>query len=72
MNQTVSWAEEPRTRGGFSLLSSVITTLALCAWSAVHVNLLRHEESSVSRVRPQKAGLDPERHGNTSSDMRAT
>ncbi|TIA22046.1 hypothetical protein D6C81_03552 [Aureobasidium pullulans] len=33
-NQTAAWHPEPRERGTFSILSSCVTTLVLCVWTA--------------------------------------
>lgn len=38
-NQTAAWHPEPRERGTFSILSSCLTTLVLCVWTAVHLNI---------------------------------
>lgn len=39
--QTVSWQQEPRTRGTFRLLISCVITLSLCVWTAIHLNIVR-------------------------------
>ncbi|THW34039.1 hypothetical protein D6D21_09758 [Aureobasidium pullulans] len=41
-NQTATWHPEPRGRGTFGLLSSCITTLVLCVYTAVHLNIPEH------------------------------
>ena len=41
-NHTVSWRPEPTTRGTWGLLSSCITTIGLCVWTAVHLNIPEH------------------------------
>ncbi|KAF7334947.1 hypothetical protein MVEN_02244600 [Mycena venus] len=33
------WANEPVTRGTYSLVSSCIFTLGLCVWTAIHLNI---------------------------------
>ena len=38
-NVTASWRPEPKYRGTYSILSSCLVTMALCVWSAVHLNL---------------------------------
>lgn len=34
-----AWRPEPTFRGTFSILSSCITTLILCVWTPVHINI---------------------------------
>lgn len=41
-NQTATWHPEPLGRGTFGLLSSCITTLVLCVYTAVHLNIPEH------------------------------
>ena len=43
-NITASWRPEPKYRGTYSILSSYLITMALCVWSAVHLNLLGASE----------------------------
>lgn len=43
-NITASWRPEPKYRGTYSILSSCLITMALCVWSAVHLNLLGASE----------------------------
>lgn len=43
---TASWRPEPRYRGTYSILSSCLVTMALCVWSAVHLNLPGASERS--------------------------
>src|SRR5437016_12740780 len=45
-NVTASWRPEPRYRGTYSILSSCLFTMALCVWSAVHLNLPGASERS--------------------------
>ncbi|KAH7396802.1 hypothetical protein DE146DRAFT_789449 [Phaeosphaeria sp. MPI-PUGE-AT-0046c] len=47
-NQTLSWGAEPKYRGTYSILSSCIITIALCVWTAVHLNVPEH-----GRIMPQ-------------------
>jgi len=41
-NHTTPWTPEPSTRGTWTLLSSSILTIALCAWTALHLNVPEH------------------------------
>jgi hypothetical protein len=41
-----AWHSEPAHRGTFSILSSCLITMALCIWTAVHLNLPEHEKES--------------------------
>jgi hypothetical protein len=44
VNQGSTWQPEPTFRGTFSILSTCLITLGLCAWSAIHLNVAsRHE-----------------------------
>ena len=45
-NVTASWRPEPKYRGTYSILSSCLVTMALCVWSAVHLNLPGASEHS--------------------------
>jgi len=40
------WHSEPTHRGTFSILSSCLVTMALCIWTAVHLNLPEHRKES--------------------------
>jgi len=40
------WNPEPTVRGTFSILSSCLITMALCIWTAVHLNLPQHKKES--------------------------
>jgi hypothetical protein len=40
------WHSEPTHRGTFSILSSCLITMALCIWTAVHLNLPEHRKES--------------------------
>lgn len=57
-NQTIShdpaWVAGPSGRGTYSLILSCFTTLSLCAWSAVHLNIPgRHSEIKMLVARLQ-------------------
>jgi hypothetical protein len=41
-----AWHSEPTHRGTFSILSSCLITMALCIWTAVHLNLPKHKKES--------------------------
>ncbi|KAK5046862.1 hypothetical protein LTR84_007216 [Exophiala bonariae] len=41
-----SWRDEPATRGTFNILSSCLITLGLCLWTALHLNIPRHNEGA--------------------------
>lgn len=53
-NQTAAWHPEPRERGTFSILSSCVTTLVLCVWTAVHLNIPKTGKEHLQKYR--KAG----------------
>jgi hypothetical protein len=38
------WKSEPLERGTYSILSTCIITLALCVWTAIHLNVPAHGE----------------------------
>jgi hypothetical protein len=38
-NVSAHWHPEPRGRGTFNILSSCLTTMLLCVWTAVHLNI---------------------------------
>ncbi|KAE8132567.1 hypothetical protein BDV38DRAFT_287603 [Aspergillus pseudotamarii] len=40
------WESEPNARGTWAILSSSLITLALCVWTAVHLNLPGHGKSN--------------------------
>lgn len=49
MNSTLPaahWEPEPNTRGTFTIISSCISTLIFCAWSAVHANIDQNKVSA--------------------------
>jgi len=41
-----TWKPEPLTRGTFSILSSCLTTMFLCVWTAVHLNVPEYKKES--------------------------
>ncbi|KAF8856757.1 hypothetical protein BDZ45DRAFT_593776 [Acephala macrosclerotiorum] len=47
-NNTLVWRPESRTRGSFNILSTCLITLVSCVWTAVHLNLPKHEDSNDS------------------------
>ena len=49
-----SWRDEPLTRGTWNILSTCLITLALCLWTALHLNIPRHREG-VWRSKMRKA-----------------
>jgi hypothetical protein len=38
-NMSATWHPEPRGRGTFNILSTCLTTMILCVWTAVHLNI---------------------------------
>jgi hypothetical protein len=38
-NSSARWRDGPDQRGSFEILSSCLITLALCIWTAVHLNI---------------------------------
>lgn len=53
-NQTTPWTPEPKGRGTWSLLSSCVITIALCAWTALHLNVPEHGTSGRQWLRKTK------------------
>lgn len=45
------WHSEPGTRGTFALLSSCLSTLFLCVWTAVHLNLPQYKRKHLQKWR---------------------
>lgn len=39
------WHPEPELRGTYGILSSCVLTIALCVWTAVHLNIQEHNKS---------------------------
>lgn len=48
-NRSASWHRPPDSRGSFNILSSCVVTLGLCIWSAVHLNIPKHDPSPKRR-----------------------
>lgn len=48
-NIAPSWVPDPNNRGTWTLLYSCIFTLALCVWTAIHLNVPAHGESSMDQ-----------------------
>jgi Na+/alanine symporter len=44
-----SWVEEPKQRGTFAILSLCFTTIIICVWSAVHLDIPKTRHSSTHR-----------------------
>lgn len=42
VSSSATWHPEPRGRGTFNILSSCLTTMILCVWTAVHLNIADH------------------------------
>jgi hypothetical protein len=38
-NLSATWHPEPRERGTFNILSTCLTTMILCVWTSVHLNV---------------------------------
>lgn len=53
-NQTTPWTPEPKGRGTWTLLSSCVITIALCAWTALHLNVPEHGTSGRQWLRKTK------------------
>lgn len=54
VNQTARWQPEPATRGTFNIISTSLTTLILCVWTALHLNIPDHQK--ISHQKWNKAG----------------
>ncbi|KAK0712873.1 hypothetical protein B0T26DRAFT_649259, partial [Lasiosphaeria miniovina] len=48
---STAWHAEPSRRGTYGLLSSCLVTMALCVWTAVHLNLPEHGKSQAAQTR---------------------
>ncbi|KAL6717240.1 hypothetical protein ACLMJK_005155 [Lecanora helva] len=46
-SETVGWQSDPNNRGTFTLVSSCVLTLTICVYSAMHLNVPRHGESTL-------------------------
>ena len=44
--ETVGWQSDPNGRGSFTLVSNCILTLTICVYSAMHLNVPPHGEST--------------------------
>ncbi|KAL9102697.1 MAG: hypothetical protein Q9163_002188 [Psora crenata] len=53
-NSTTSWQGEPDGRGTWSLLTSSLITIALCAWTALHLNIPEHGKGNRQWLRKTK------------------
>ena len=53
-NQTTGWKPEPNTRGTWTILSTSIITISLCAWTALHLNVPEHKKAGQHRWRKAK------------------
>lgn len=50
MNSTiVVWQDEPDFRGTYTILTSCMSTLLLCVWSALHLDIPGQGESKLKR-----------------------
>ena len=45
------WQEGPNTRGTWDIISSCVITLALCLWTALHLNIPEHNGAMTQRWR---------------------
>ena len=43
-NATVSWKSDPDFRGTFNILSTCLSTLLICVWSAVHDDIAKGKQ----------------------------
>ena len=50
ITERVGWVEDPNGRGTFGLVVSCLSTLLHCVYSAMHLNLPMHHESSARYV----------------------
>jgi len=48
-NLSATWHREPRGRGTFNVLSTCLTTMILCVWTAVHLNIPDHNGGTRQR-----------------------
>lgn len=44
-NETATWLPEPTQRGSWGLLSTCLTTIGLCVWTTVHLNIPGHKHT---------------------------
>lgn len=47
----VNWQAEPNSRGTWSIISTCLITLALCLWTALHLNIPEHRHTSSQKWR---------------------
>jgi hypothetical protein len=52
-----SWVEEPKQRGTFGIFSFCLTTVTICVWSAVHLDIPDTRHSSTRRFRIRVAWM---------------
>jgi len=50
INASIEWMAGTTTRGIFSILSTVLSTVFICAWTVVHLNLLGIGEQKMKRL----------------------
>lgn len=48
LSDTVGWQSDPNGRGTFTLVSSCLLTLVICVYSAMHLNVPPHGESTLN------------------------
>jgi hypothetical protein len=48
--EVVRWVPDPRTRGTFGLFIGCVTTLVLCVWTSLHLNVPQKYESLAHRL----------------------
>lgn len=53
-NHTAPWVPEPNGRGTWTLLSSCVLTITLCAWTALHLNVPEHGTAGRQWLRKTK------------------
>jgi hypothetical protein len=46
---SATWHPEPRGRGTFNILSTCLTTMILCVWTTVHLNIPGHNDGRRQR-----------------------
>jgi hypothetical protein len=54
-NLSATWHPEPRERGTFNILSTCLTTMILCVWTSVHLNIPEHN-GGIRRTFLRKSG----------------
>jgi hypothetical protein len=48
-NLSAHWHPEPRGRGTFNILSTCLTTMILCVWTAIHLNIPDHHGDTLQK-----------------------